>query len=395
MKICIVSANFARFKGDQMGAGIYDFALAIAQNHEVHVIYPSHIETTEEWDDPLLRHGIPYPCKTHPLAQVHGRDLANLAPLLFNMGKEIIRVKRKYDVDLIHAFWSIPAGFVSALCCGKTPLITSLMGSDIEVFSRGATARIRRAIATPIIKYSYHKSTKLIAISQDLKREAIEFGATEDNIHVISEGIDMRKFRPMDKDALKRRLGLPDGFLLLYVGPVFRLKRIDRLIKVSARLSTDFDLHVLIVGDGPERTSLEILAREMGLQDRVVFIGQVSHDEVPQFTAASDVFVLCSETEGLPKCVREAMSCGVPIVASNVGGLPELVSNGETGYLADDDIELEKNLRQIMSSPELRERMGAQALEFARKNFAIEKAVREHEDLYSSLGSVNRKQISK
>lgn len=395
MKICMVSANFARFKGDQMGAGIYDLALGIAQHHEVHVIYPSNIKSGEVWDDKIFRHEIPYPCRTHPLAQVHGLDLVNVMPLILDMRKEIIHVKRSYDVDLIHAFWSIPAGFVSTLCCGKTPLITSLMGSDVQVFSRGAFARIRRTLVAPIIRRPYHKSTRLVAVSQELKREAIELGAKEENIYVISEGVDSLKFRPMDKDALRKKLNLPEGLLLIYVGPVFPLKRIDRLIKVSARLSMDFDLHVLVVGDGPQKRSLERLARELNIQDRVIFTGQVLHDQVPQFTAASDVFVICSETEGLPKCVREAMACGVPIVASNVGGLPEMVSNGETGYLFKDDIELESNLRQILSYPESRKRMGANGLEFARKNLTLEKAIKDHEDLYYSLAPVNRKQISK
>lgn len=395
MRILMVSANFARFKGDQMGAGIYDLALGIAQNHEVHVIYPSNIKTKEVWDDNIFRHEIPYPCRAHPLAQVHGWDLVNVVPLVLNMREEILHVRRSYDVDLIHAFWSIPAGFVSTLCCGKIPLITSLMGSDIKVFSRGPSAGIKRALVAPIVKRPYHKSTRLVAVSQDLKREAIELGAKEENIYVISEGVDILKFRPMDKDALRKKLNLPEGLLLIYVGPVFPLKRIDRLIKVSARLSTDFDLHVLVVGAGPEERSLERLARELNIQDRVIFTGQILHDQVPQFTAASDVFAICSETEGLPKCVREAMACGVPIVASNVGGLPEMVSNGETGYLFNDDIELERNLRQILSHPELREHMGAKALEFARKNLTLEKAVKEHEDLYSLLGSANRKRISK
>jgi N-acetyl-alpha-D-glucosaminyl L-malate synthase BshA len=377
------------------GVGIYDLAVALARNHEVHVVYPSHVEATEAWNDTLFRHEIPYPFKIHPLAQVHGCDLVNLVPLLLNMGMGIVRVKRSYDIDLIHAFWSIPAGFVSALCCGKTPLITSLMGSDLKVFSRGSSARIRRTLVLPIVKYPYHKSTKLIAISQDLKREAIELGAKDENIHVISDGIDIRKFRPMDKGALRRNLNLPEGLLLIYVGSVFRLKRIDRLIRTSARLSKDFDLHVLIVGDGPERRSMETLAKELHVQDRVIFTGQILQDEVPQLTAASDVFVLCSETEGLPRVVREAMACGVPVVASNIGGLPEIVSNGETGYLFNDDIELERELRQIMSYPELRERMGAKALEFARKNFTVEKAVKEYEDLYSSLEPAVRRQIPK
>ncbi len=378
MKICIVTANFARFKGDMMGSWIYDLTLGIAQKHEVHVVYPSHIETSEKWDEPMFRHEIPYPCKTHPLAQVHGLDLLNVMPLLWNMGKEIKHVRHKYDVDLIHAFWSIPAGFVSALCCGTTPLITSLMGSDLKVFGRGP-------IAKPFIKYPYRKSKKLIAISNDVKCEAIELGIKEDNISVISDGVDTSAFRPMDKRRLRAKLNLPDSFLILYVGSLFKLKRVDWLIKASSRLSKDFEFHVVLVGDGPERQELEKLVEQMGLQDRVTFIGTVLHDEVPEFTAASDVFVLCSETEGLPKCVREAMSCGIPVVASKVGGLPELITNGVNGYLFDDEIELERYLRQIITSPDLRQLMGAKTLEFARQNLSLEQAVAQHNELYTSM----------
>ncbi|MFC2028124.1 glycosyltransferase [Chloroflexota bacterium] len=380
MRICVVTPNFARYKGDMAGSWIYDLIIAIAQHHEVHVIYPSHLEPTLDWDEPIYRHEIPYPFKTYPLAQVKGLDLVKVAPLLWNYSREIRLVKRQHDIDLIHAFWTIPTGFVSALSRGKTPLVTSLMGSDLNVFGRGL-------IAKPIIRYPLKKSTRLIAISNDLKLEAIELGANADKISVMSDGINLNTFHPMDKKALRQKLGLPDRLIVLFVGSLFRIKRVDRLIRVSANLSKEFDFRILLIGDGPERPGLEELVEQLGLKERVTFMGFISHHDVPEYTAAADVFVLPSETEGLPKCVREAMACGIPIVASNVGGLPELITNGETGFLANDETEMENGLRQVMSSNEFREKMSTNALEFARQNFSLETAVQQHLDLYATMQS--------
>ena len=168
-----------------------------------------------------------------------------------------------------------------------------------------------------------------------------------------------------------------------YVG-LTKLKRVDKLIGVSARLSRDFSFHLLIVGDGSQGKNLENLARDVGLKN-MLFVGTAPYNDVPFYMAASDVLVLPSESEGLPDCVQQAMACGVPIVASNVGGLPEIITNGVNGYLVNSEVEMEMRLKSLMSSPGLVATMERSAMEFARDNLSLDSVVKQTEDLYASL----------
>ena len=377
MKVCAITSSFPRYEGDFSGVFVYNLIVGLSKKHEVHVVYPTNVKWSDNNPEPFYRHQVPYPFKTYPMAQVHGMDLMNVAPLLINMARAIRGVKRKNSIELFHAFWTIPCGFIASLCCRNVPLLTTLEGSDIQVFGR-------KLVSKHFIKYALKRSTKIMALSTNLRREAIELGAEEDKISVIPDGVDTSKFKPMDKPALRAELNLPKGFLVLYVGSLFKLKRVDMLIRLSASLSKDFDFHVLIVGDGPERQNLEGMARSLGLKS-VIFRGSVPHEDMPSYMAASDVLVLPSETEGLPSCIQEAMACGIPVVASNVGGLPDLVTNGVTGYLFNDEMEMEAYLRQTMSSPALVSTMAKNALRFAKQNLSLDRVVERIEEVYASL----------
>ncbi|MBI2869938.1 MAG: glycosyltransferase [Chloroflexi bacterium] len=365
MKICIVTSSFPRYEGDYAGYFIYEQAMGLAQKHEVHVIYPTDHETTPGGDT-LYRHPLPYPFRTYPLAQVRGLDLANTFRLLYSMRREIRRVKREHDIDLFYSFWTIPSAFVCALTCGGTPFLAGLMGSDVTVFGRNGMAR-------PFISYAIRRANGIIALSNDLRNEAVKLGAEASRISVVPSGVDITRYRPMPKKDLRAGLRLPDGVLVLYVGSLFKLKRVDGIIRASARLRPR-DFHLVIVGDGPERESLENLADSTGAKN-IIFAGKVAHHDVPLYMAASDILVLFSETEGLPSCVQEAMASGLPVVASNVGGLPDLVADGVTGYLVDSENELASALDRLISSPSMTAGLGMNALNFARRNLCVDSVV--------------------
>lgn len=361
MKICIVTSSFPRFEGDYSGFFVYEQALALSKKHEVHVIALG-VNSNFAKDKPFIIHSIPYPFRTYPLAQVKGPDLINTPLLLVRMGQKIHEVNKRYSIDLFYAFWTIPSAFITSLTCGNKPLLVGLMGSDLKVFGKVPLIK-------PFIKHALKRADKIVAVSNDLKCEATELGACQDDISVIPTGVDIAKFKPGDKRSLRQKLKIPDGFVWLFSGSLFKLKRVDWILEIARSLHPKYDFSVLILGDGPERESLERLKAKFGLTN-VEFRGRVPRDEMPDYVAASDVLLLLSETEGLPNCVEEAMACGVPVIATNVGGLSDVVHHGLTGYLVDNQTQTEEYLIKLITSKERQAELGANALDFAQKTLS-------------------------
>ncbi len=357
MKLCIVTSSFRRFRGDYAGQHVYSQAEDLARHHEVHVIYPTDRENPHMAADPFIHHPFPYPFRNYPMAQVHGFDLLNTPRFFSRMAAEIKRVKQACDIEVFYAFWTIPAGFACALACGDTPYVIGLMGSDDKVFGR-------LGIARPFISYAIRRSARLIALSQELRRQALNMGFPADHISVIPSGIDVDVYRPYERETLRLELGLTDKRIVLYVGSLFKLKRVDWLIRLSARLGRYYDFKTVIIGDGPERKNLEKLANDTGCRN-VCFLGRVPYEQVPRYMAAADTLVLFSTTEGLPSSAQEALSCGTPVIATDVGGLSDLIRNGTTGYLVNRESEAAAALERIFTAPDQGRAMGRLAREFA------------------------------
>jgi glycosyltransferase involved in cell wall biosynthesis len=365
LKVCIVTSSFPRYPGDFSGFVVYDQALALSKKHEVHVIYPDNIKHPLDNNDRIHRHSIPYPFKSYPLAQVHSWELPGVPRLLFDMAKTIRKIDRQFGIDLFYAFWTIPCGFICSWSCRKTPMLLGIMGSDLEVFGRQSLTR-------PFIARAIGRADGIISVSEDLKREAIGLGGSAETIHVVPTGVDTKRFKPMDKKAIRAKLSIPDGFIWMFSGSLFKLKRVEWIIRLCARLNSDFKFNVLIVGDGPERQSLQNLAKTLGI-DNIIFKGLITREDMPEYMAAADVLLLFSETEGLPNCIQEAMAVGMPVVATRVGGMPDIIKDGYNGYLVENESEAETALRQLMSSPVLAAQMGSNALSFARQTLSIDK----------------------
>jgi D-inositol-3-phosphate glycosyltransferase len=163
------------------------------------------------------------------------------------------------------------------------------------------------------------------------------YGAEGHKISVIPLGVDIDRFRPLDKDEARRALGFEDAKIILFVGRIEPLKGVDILLNAAALLESDVECSVLIVGgDESSRArlaELQGLASDLGIGHRVAFVGAVDHDKLPLFYNAADVCVVPSHYESFGLVAVEAMACGVPVVASRVGGLTGTVKDGETGYL--------------------------------------------------------------
>ncbi|MEA3308129.1 MAG: glycosyltransferase, partial [Chloroflexota bacterium] len=226
---------------------------------------------------------------------------------------------------------------------------------------------------------------RVACVSQLVADFAVEeVGIPRHKIVVIPNGIDAQAFEHLPaKPQARARLGLPLNSTL--VGTVARLnpvKRLDVLLQATALMN---DVHVVIVGAGPEWERLKTLRKQLGLADRVHLAGQQSN--VPEWLAALDLFALTSDWEGMSNALLEAMAAGLPVVATAVGGTPEVVVDGETGFLVPprDPNALAQAIIRLLRDPDLRHQMGEAGRARVAAHFSVEQMVRKTEALYEKL----------
>jgi glycosyltransferase involved in cell wall biosynthesis len=244
----------------------------------------------------------------------------------------IKRIREKFDFDLIDAHWIYPDGLAAVLLGRyfKKPVVVSARGSDINLYSQFPI--IRR-----LLRYTLQKADRVIAVSQALKEAMVGLGIAESKISVIPNGVDTKKFYPIPRKEARESLGLPEhGKVILSVGHLTAGKGFDVLLKTVALLlqqSSHENLHLIIVGDGLFRKELEKTSSMLKLGRNVSFTGSVSHEELFRWYSAADVFCLASAMEGCPNVILESLACGTPVIATAVGGIPEIIRSDEFGLL--------------------------------------------------------------
>ena len=227
--------------------------------------------------------------------------------------------------DVIDAHYFYPDGVAAARIADEfgLPLVISARGSDINLIGRIAFARERMLQAA-------ERAQALIAVSGNLAKKMVELGMPEQRTHVLRNGVDTEAFKPFSSSAARTRLGLPSsGSLVLGVGNLVPEKGFSLLIEAIAGLG---DVRLLLIGEGPLRGELTSLGKSLA-PSRVVLRPNMPQEELRYAYAAADVLALPSLREGWPNVVLEALACGTPIVASAVGGLPEILSDGAPGRL--------------------------------------------------------------
>jgi D-inositol-3-phosphate glycosyltransferase len=227
------------------------------------------------------------------------------------------------------------------------------------------------------------------------------YQANEEKIVVIPPGVDVSHFYPIQPEEAKCVIGVPeDESMLLFVGRIEPLKGVDTLIRAIAHMHSSgvsilFPHYLAIIGGDPnaktremntEMARLQALSRELGLEDLIVFLGKRSQQSLPYYYSAADVLIMPSHYESFGMVALEAMACGTPVVASQVGGLAFLIQDGETGFVVPggDPLALSERLTQLLSQPELRRRLGEQAAAYAQ-DYAWEKIAGRMVDLYKEV----------
>jgi len=247
----------------------------------------------------------------------------------------ISRLRKTFDFDVIDSHFVYPDGLAGVLLGRhfRKPVVVSARGSDINQYKK--LPLIRR-----LLQFTLHNADRVIAVSRSLKDAMVGLNIPEDKIAVIPNGIDLSKFKPLPREKARRILGLQDKRIILSVGSLNQNKGFDFLIR-AMRILTDYpraeQTTLTIIGDGPGYKPLTKLVTSLKLDDRVRLVGSVSHDALYLWYSAADVFCLASGREGLPNVILESLACGTPVVATTVGGIPEIITSDRIGLLTKRD----------------------------------------------------------
>jgi hypothetical protein len=298
----------------------------------------------------------------------------------------LARIRRRWPYDLIHAHMLVPDGWAAAKVGGAlgVPVLATAHRADVlDVPARGGAQRAQVADAVGSID-------QIVAVSRAMRAACEGLATPRRPVAVVPNGADTRVFHPRDRAEARRRLGLPvDERVVAFVGVLTPRKGIDTLVEAMgllARRPAGAPL-LTVAGIGELREALEARAGELGIAERIRFVGKVAHDEVPWWMAAGDVFCLPSLSEGLPTVVCEAMACGRAVVATAVDGTPEIVDDGATGLLVPprEAPALADALERVLDDPATRARFEEEALRRAVTTYTWEANARAHVALYEAL----------
>jgi glycosyltransferase involved in cell wall biosynthesis len=315
-----------------------------------------------------------------PFHVIHGLTTA------WCLQARLTKIRRQFPFDLIHAHTLTPDGWACCLLAKrfKVPTVCTIRGSDLNEYPHQSRVTL---YAT---RHVLRRTDALIATSRALSEEAARLVDPPVHPTVIYKGVDFSVFsQDGDQKTLRNRLGLPiSKTLIVFVGRVERDKGIGELFEAFLKVHTQHPrVRLLIVGNGSYLGAVKNRAIEASIADSVFMPDRVSPSEVALYLQASDLFVLPSYGEGMPNALLEAMACGLPSIASAVGGIPEVVEDGVSGILVPirDREALEVSIRRVLSSPDLAARLGSEAARSIRARFSWQKNAQQNIEIYRSL----------
>ena len=314
--------------------------------------------------------------------------LAVMAHYLEAQHRAILAEAREGQADVIHAHWAIPTGPAAVMAARKlgVPSIITMHGGDVYVNPEQGYDFPTRWYVRPALRWTLRHAGALTAITEDCRQHALRAGAPADRIRLVFNGTDLRRFSPADNGS---RGGPAFGPHMIFAcRQLFPRKGIRFLLEAAAQLKPRFpDLKVVLAGDGFERPVLARLAEDLGMGSDVTFLGWVPNTELPPYYRAAAVSVIPSLEEGFGIPAAEAMGCEVAVVASDAGGLPEVVENGVTGLVVPrgDSTALAQAIGSLLADPERRRVMGQAGRARALRLFDWDRSAEQFEQIYREV----------
>ncbi|MEX2574645.1 MAG: N-acetyl-alpha-D-glucosaminyl L-malate synthase BshA [Balneolaceae bacterium] len=362
------------------GSGVIatELAKGLAQrNHNVHILSYARPARLDTFQTNVTYHEVDL--SSYPLFEFPPYDLA-----LANVMVNLIQYEK---LDVLHVHYAIPhatSAYLAKQILGEkashVPIITTLHGTDITLVGSDPSYK-------QVVDFSINQSDGVTAVSEYLKTETYKRFDIKREIQVIPNFIDLNRFKRSRKEHFKKAI-CPEGEkVVVHVSNFREVKRVPEVISVFSRiLQSGIDAKLLMVGDGPDRQKAERRCRELNICDKVRFLGK--QEQVEEVLSIADLFLIPSGSETFGLAALEALSCGVPVVSSDIGGLPEVNIHGETGYLcALDDINCMSDFAvKILKDEKIHAKMARNARKRAEL-FELYKLVAEYEAYYEEVRS--------
>ena len=294
---------------------------------------------------------------------------------------KLVDVVKFERLDLLHVHYAIPHASAAYMAQQilkdqgvEIPFVTTLHGTDITLVGKDPSFE-------PVINFSINKSNRVTAVSENLKKETFELFDIKNNIEVIPNFICLKEYKMDNNDYYKKRFAPNNEKVICHVSNFRKVKRIEDVIIAFEGISKEMDVKLLLVGDGPERARLEQISRNSKFSKNIFFLGSLKSTK--EVLNISDLFILPSSKESFGLSALEAMACGVPVIASDSGGIPEVISHGKSGLLnsVGDTYQMTKNALKLLSNDSLLEKFKTNAYQQAMK-FDIEVILPKYEKLY-------------
>ncbi|MEP2935399.1 MAG: N-acetyl-alpha-D-glucosaminyl L-malate synthase BshA [Gilvibacter sp.] len=371
MKIAIVC--YPTFGGSGVVATELGIALA-EKGHEVHFVTYQQPVRLDLLSRNIHFHEVHVP--KYPLFEYQPYELA--------LSSKLVDTVKEYGIELLHVHYAIPhayAGYMAKQILAEhdihLPMVTTLHGTDITLVGN-------HPFYKPAVTFSINNSDVVTSVSQSLKDDTLRLFDIKVPIEVVPNFIDLAIHKTDFTDCQRELMAAPDERIITHISNLRPVKRIQDVLHIFEAIQKEIPAKLLMVGEGPEREYAEHRVREIGIADRVSFLG--NSNEIEKILCFSDLFLLPSEKESFGLSALEAMASGVPVISSNSGGLPEVNVQGVTGYLSDvgNVSEMAQNALHILKDDHTLQSFKKRAKEHAL-TFEMHKIVPLYEQLYESV----------
>ncbi|KFN09471.1 N-acetyl-alpha-D-glucosaminyl L-malate synthase BshA [Paenibacillus macerans] len=311
-------------------------------------------------------------------------------PYDLSLATKMAQVAKTQGLDVLHVHYAVPhavCAFLAKQMIGDSlKVVTTLHGTDITVLAQDESLK-------DLIRLAINESDAVTSVSLDLTRETREVLDITRDIDLTYNFVDERVYYPRDAAGCRADFAEPGEQVLMHISNFRPVKRVADVVDIFHRVNEEVPSKLLLVGEGPDLPKIQLKIKELGLSDRVHFLGK--QDDIAHVISMADILLLPSEKESFGLVALEAMACGVPTVGTIAGGIPELVKHGETGFLAPigDTKRMAEYCLTLLKSPELGAKMREACLTRARKEFSSQQTMANYEEIYYRVLNLEAPQL--